>query len=394
MSPPRGFRLPPAGRALGLRELAALWRDADAPARLRDALRERLGVADVHLFRSGREALRVALCEAARRSGRQEVVLPACTCFSVAAAAVAAGLRVRLVDVTLCGHIDPAALAQLPLDRAAALVVCNLFGFAEPIPVLAAALRDTGALVVDDAAQALGAEAADGKAGARGDVAILSFGRGKPLSALGGGALVYPRAAPQEAAPAPAPAPAQRLRSLLHALAYDAALSPRVFGWLAAVPALGIGETPFEPGFVHGGIPGEAAALACAVLARFDPDRKDRAAEAEHLAARLSADTRLVPLRPAAGATGCYPRLACLAPDAPLRDAAVAALASVGAGVSTMYPSALGQIAALAPHLEGPSEMPGARALASRLLTLPTHGGLRGERLEAALRALSRAGCT
>jgi dTDP-4-amino-4,6-dideoxygalactose transaminase len=392
MTPPRGFRLPPAGRALGLRELAALWRDADAPARLRDALRERLGVADVHLFRSGREALRVALCEAARRSGRQEVVLPAYTCFSVAAAAVAAGLRVRLVDVTLCGHIDPAALAQLPLDRAAALVVCNLFGFAEPIPVLAAALRDTGALVVDDAAQALGAEAADGKAGARGDVAILSFGRGKPLSGLGGGALVYPRAAPREAAPAPAPA--QRLRSLLHALAYDAALSPRVFGWLAAVPALGIGETPFEPGFEHGAIPREAAALACAVLARFDQDRRDRAAEAEHLAARLSADTRLVPLRPSGGATGCYPRLACLAPDAALRDAAVAALASVGAGVSIMYPSALGQIAALAPHLEGPSEMPGARALAARLLTLPTHGGLRGGHLETALRALSRAGCT
>ncbi len=114
--------------------------------------------------------------------------------------------------------------------------------------------------------------------------------------------------------------------------------------------------------------------------------------EARQLAARLAAETRLVPLGPAAGATGCYPRLACLAPDARRREAALQALASVGAGVSAFYPSALGEIRGLAPHLEGPPEAPGARALASRLLTLPTHGGLRGARLDAAIAALRGAG--
>lgn len=388
----RAFRLPPSGRPLGLRDLAAVLAPGDAPARLREALRQRLGVADVHLYDSGRAALRSALAAAARRSGRREVVLPAYTCFSVAAAAVAAGLRVRLVDVTATGALDADALARLPLAGVAALVVCNLFGAAEPIPTLGASLRAAGGIVVDDAAQALGASARDGLAGTRGDLGILSFGRGKPLSALGGGALVYTGAPAGE--PDPAPTPARRSGALLRALAYDAALSPFVFGWLAAVPALGIGETPFEPGFARGGISDAAAALALSVLQRFEAERSAREAEAERLASRIAAETCLAPLRPPPGTTGSHPRLACLAPDAQRRDAAVEALASVGAGASAMYPSALGAIPALRPHLEGPAELPGARDLASRLLTLPTHGGLRGGRLTAALRALRRAGCT
>lgn len=382
---PRGFRLPPAGRALGARTLRALWSSGEAHERLRRALRERLDATDVQLYASGREALRAALAGAAQRCGRREVILPAYTCFSVAAAAVAAGLRVRLVDVTLSGAIDPASLAQLPQERAAALVVCNLFGIAEPLPAAAPEI-----LVIDDAAQALGARTADGVAGGRGAAGILSFGRGKPLCALGGGALVLPRAAEAE----PARPPARRMRSLVQALAYDAALSPRIFGWLAAVPGLGIGETPFEPGFVRGGLPGDLAAIALAVLAGFDDDLRARAEEAGRLAAVIGGETRLVPLLPAKGAAGAHPRLACLAPSAAAREAAVAALASVGAGVSTLYPTPLGEIAALAPWLEGPASLPGARALASRLLTLPVHGGLRGAHEAAALRALSRAGCT
>jgi len=68
-------------------------------ARVAGALAARTGAHGVLLRRSGREALRVALRAAAAGTGRDEVVLPAYTCWSVAAAAVAAGLKVRLADV-------------------------------------------------------------------------------------------------------------------------------------------------------------------------------------------------------------------------------------------------------------------------------------------------------
>jgi hypothetical protein len=214
---------------------------------------------------------------------------------------------------------------------------------------------------------------------------VISFGRGKPLSALGGGALAarVPVEGPETVADG------HPLRVLLQALAYDAALSPRVFGWLAAVPALGIGETPFDPGFPRGGLSEDRASLALSALEHLDGDAIRRRDEAMTLAARLAAETHLRPLH-ARPAEGVHPRLALLAADAATRNAALAALDAEGAGASAMYPTPLGGIAGLAPHLEGPAMLPGAADLAARLLTLPTHGGLRGPRLDAALRALRR----
>ena len=59
--------------------------------------------------------------------------MPAYTCYSVPAAVVAAGMRVRLVDVDSRGCIDRDDLARQPLESTAAVIVCNLFGLAEPI---------------------------------------------------------------------------------------------------------------------------------------------------------------------------------------------------------------------------------------------------------------------
>lgn len=390
MSAARTFRLPPAGRRIGLAELAGLRERAAAPAALRAALSARLGAPSVSLHASGREALRVAFRTAAQRTGRREIVVPAYTCFSVAAAAVAAGLSVRLVDVGPEGGIDAEHLATLPLARAAAVVGCNLFGHAESLAPVAAAAREAGALLVDDAAQALGAASAEGPAGGRGDFGILSFGRGKPLSALGGGALLAK--VPLET-PAPDPAEEGPWRAILEALAYDVALSPRVFGWLAAVPALGIGETPFDPFFPRLGLSRARAALALAALQRLDADAARRRAAARTLAERLGAETALRPLHAGHVDAGVHPRLACLAPSRAARAAALAALDAAGAGASALYPSALNEIPGLAPHLAAaPGALPGAAALADRLLTLPTHGGLAGPRLEATLRALRTGG--
>jgi hypothetical protein len=55
-----------------------------------------------------------------------------------------------------------------------------------------------------------------------------------------------------------------------------------------------------------------------------------------------------------------------------------------------MYPGSLDQIPALRDHLVEVRECPVARDLAARVLTLPTHGGLRGSRLERALEVLRR----
>jgi dTDP-4-amino-4,6-dideoxygalactose transaminase len=376
-------RQTPGGGPIGLGELWALSRERDPERALADGLARRLGRAPIGFHASGREALRVALARLAKERGRDEVLLPAYTCYSVPAAALAAGLRVRLVDVGPTGRVDLDALRAAPLERAAALVVTNLFGVPEPVGEARALLRAAGAALVDDAAQALGARAPEGPAGARGDLGVLSFGRGKPLSGLGGGALVGAGETGE------APSRPRRGAALARALAYDVARAPLVFRWLALVPALHVGETVLDPAFARGPIDGSALCLAAAALARFDEDTRARVERATALAGRIEAETSFAPIRPDAGSTGVFPRLALLAPSPPARDAALAALRDLGA--TTLYPASLDALPALRPQLAGAPSCPGARALCARLLTLPTHAGLRGARRRRVLEALAAA---
>ena len=92
-------RLPPTGDPIDAGERRLALGLADPERTLREGLRAWLAVDEVQLHASGRAALRALLAALASRSGRREVVIPAYCCLSVPAAAVAAGLRVRLVDV-------------------------------------------------------------------------------------------------------------------------------------------------------------------------------------------------------------------------------------------------------------------------------------------------------
>jgi dTDP-4-amino-4,6-dideoxygalactose transaminase len=329
----------------------------------------------------------VALSHFAKRSGRDEILVAAYACFSIPAAAVAAGLRVRLVDTTASGQIDADQLSRLPCELAAALVVTNLVGVPEASAPLVAIARSADVAVVDDAAQALGAQSPEGRVGARGDVGVLSFGRGKPLSALGGGALAWCGNLPIEFE-APRPAPPRRLVALARALGYNIAQLPTVFRWLAEIPGLGIGETVFDPHFRRGAIDGASLCLAAALLPGLDRANGERSQRAFELIRRLREQTEFVPVAATEGSYAVYPRLAVLAPDGAARDAALAKLLPLGA--TAMYPSSLDCVSALRPHLVGDVHCPGARSFSERLLTLPTHRGLSERRLDAVVKQLSR----
>jgi perosamine synthetase len=378
-------RLAPGGSPITARSLRALMRNTHSEETLRDGLLERFCGSKLTLHRSGREALRVAFTQLAATTHRDEIAIPAYSCFSIPAAAVAAGLRVRLIDVDAKGQIARTSLEDVPLERIAAVVVTNLFGVPEPVEELAQRLFAEGVAVIDDAAQTLGAASREGPVGARTEIGILSFGRGKPLSALGGGALVW-RQAPPKGVESEESELAGRWAALLRAAVYDAARIPLVLRTLSAIPALGIGTTVYDPQFARGPMPGSAIALAAAQLPELDEVNRSRARRAEALAARLIADTDFAPLLAAPGDTGIYPRLGVIAPSPARRDAALAALTSFGA--TAMYPTSLEKIAALHPHIVGETHCPGAQDFCARLLTLPTHAGLTRPRVDALIRHL------
>lgn len=393
-------RLAPGGSAIPVAALVRALTDANASATLDQALRTRFAGCSPTYHASGREAMRVALACLAERSGRREVAIPAYACFSIPASVVAAGLQVRLVDVDERGWLSSAALERIPFERVAAVVVGNLFGVPEPVAALAARARAAGAAVVDDAAQALGATAVDGIAGLRGDVGILSFGRGKPLSALGGGAAIWSAApsagtadrstasAPGKALAPSVPGARSRLTACLRGLAYDVSRRPAVLGVLARIPALEIGRTIYDTEFERGPMPQSAVALAAALAPELDRLNAARRTIAHALATRLREATHYAPLLEQPGECGVFPRLGVLAPSRERRDRALAALAPLGA--TAMYPTPLDEIRALAPHRIDAGACPGAKSFCDRLLTLPTHEDLGPARIEAVVGILAR----
>lgn len=370
---------PPTGDAFALSELAKVIGGRNSRQRLTETLRGQLGPVEVELFASGREAMRRAFVECAERTGRSAVLIPAYCCYSIPASARAAGLDVRLIDVGPNAALDPKAVERAPMELAAAVVVGNLFGIPEPISRIRELARLAGTAVIDDAAQALGARDSDGRVGSRSELAILSFGRGKPLSGLGGGAICRRvEATSQSASEGPAtgsPAATQsptgrsRLSAVLQALAYNAVRLRLVFPWVARIPQLKVGHTVYDPKFRRGAIAESNLALVAAAVDRFQERARVRALAAEHLATAISASSAFAPLIATGTCVGVYPRLALLAPSESARDRALETLAKLGAGASRMYPQSLDQLEAL--QAEGGEPCPGARDLARRILTLP-----------------------
>jgi dTDP-4-amino-4,6-dideoxygalactose transaminase len=143
--------------------------------------REAVGVA------SGTEAIAIALRGAGVEPG-DEVIVPAGTCVPTVAGVESAGAVPVLADVDPeTWTLDPAAVAARVGPRTRAVVPVHLYGLCADVD----GLRGLGLTIVEDAAQAHGAERNGRRAGRLGDVAAFSFYPTKNLGAYGdGGAVV------------------------------------------------------------------------------------------------------------------------------------------------------------------------------------------------------------
>ena len=134
---------------------------------------------------SGTDALTLAL-QAVGVGHGDEVVTAANTCVPTVAAIEAAGAVPVLVDVDgeTC-TLSPASVEAALTPRTRAVVPVHLYGqCADMAPILELA-RDRGLRVVEDAAQAHGAEYGGRRAGTLGHAAAFSFYPTKNLGALG-----------------------------------------------------------------------------------------------------------------------------------------------------------------------------------------------------------------
>ena len=327
---------------------------------------------------TGTTALRLAL-ELAVRERPGPVALPAYCCYDIATAADGASVEFALYDVdpaTLGPDFD--SLRRVLVAGARTVVAAHLWGVPVDLPAVVGLAREFGAVVIEDAAQGAGTRIAGRPAGALGRYGVLSFGRGKGVTAGRGGALLVndvdaaagvpdaaARLGPSRAAP----------RDALALLALWLLVRPSIFGLPLALPFLRLGETVYRSPTP----PAPMSALALGVLGRtLDPAMAETSARrrnAQWLVNRIGANGRLrVPVG-AAGAEPGYLRMP-VVPPAPAGQSGSGAPRRIG--IWPGYPKSLADLEGFGSRRSDAGEaLVGARELASRLVTLPTHGWLR-----------------
>jgi dTDP-4-amino-4,6-dideoxygalactose transaminase len=319
---------------------------------------------------SGTSALRLAL-EAASAAGLAPIAFPAYNCYDLVSAARGAEVDPIYYDV------DPATLGPVgasvtrAMDMGARTVlVAHLFGIPVDLDSVRARCEPHGALLIEDAAQGVGGDYGGRPLGALGDLSVLSFSRGKGRTGGGGGALLANTdAGLRLGAHLRALKPAGKDRGVVPRAFVQWALSrPGLYALPRALPFLHLGETRYREPVSPAEMGRRSAALLANVWDLSDAEgevRRERAAEYRTILDDVPGLT--LPRLPERSHGG-YLRFPVIPPQA-----STAGLeAGQRLGVAGGYPGILPHV-----HPEAGDRMaddlPGARLLADRLCTLPTH---------------------
>ena len=157
---------------------------------LEDEIAELCGVSRGIGVASGTDALLLALRACGVGPG-DEVITPDFSFFATAGTVSRLGATPVFVDIEPDTYnIDPAAIERAITPRTKVIMPVHLFGqVADMDPILELA-RAHGLRVVEDAAQAIGAEYKGRKAGSMGDFGCFSFYPSKNLGAGGDGGMI------------------------------------------------------------------------------------------------------------------------------------------------------------------------------------------------------------
>lgn len=139
---------------------------------------------------SGTAALHLALMALGLGTGDQ-VITAANTFIATTEAVTHAGAESELVDVdTKSFNIDPSLIASAITERTRAIIPVHLYGQAADMDAVCKVAAEHNLLVLEDAAQAQGAEYNGKKAGSLGDAGAFSFYPAKNLGAYGDAGIV------------------------------------------------------------------------------------------------------------------------------------------------------------------------------------------------------------
>lgn len=196
----RHHRLPVAEPDLSGNELNYImecirtnWVSSQGPfiRRFEDEFARYIGSSHALAVSSGTAALHLALAALGVGPG-DEVIVPDLTFAATINAVLYVGATPVIVDVTRdTWNLDPEAAARAVTPRTKALMPVHLYGQPCEMEALMALARQRGLLVIEDAAEALGAQYGGQQVGTFGDAAVFSFYGNKLITTGEGGMVLF-----------------------------------------------------------------------------------------------------------------------------------------------------------------------------------------------------------
>ncbi len=139
---------------------------------------------------SGSDALLLALMALDIKPG-DEVITPSFTFFATASCIWRLGARIVFADIEAeTFNIDPERIEAAITPATKAILVVHLFGQCAQMDAIQAIARRHGVAVIEDGAQAIGAEFEGRAAGSMGDIGCFSFYPTKNLGGFGDGGML------------------------------------------------------------------------------------------------------------------------------------------------------------------------------------------------------------
>lgn len=139
---------------------------------------------------SGSDALLLALMACGIGPG-DEVLVPSYTFFATASAVARLGAKPVFVDIEPATfHLDVRRLQASITTATKAIIPVHLYGQCAEMPAVIEIARQFKLAVIEDAAQAIGAELGGRRAGTMGDIGCFSFYPTKNLGGFGDGGLM------------------------------------------------------------------------------------------------------------------------------------------------------------------------------------------------------------
>ena len=285
-----------------------------------------------------------------------EVIVPSFTFAATAEAVALVGATPVFADIDLSTfHLDVASAASLVTPRTKAVLPVHLFGACVPSAPLSAFAKKHALAIVEDAAQAIGADWAGTRAGALGTIAAFSFYPTKNLGAPGDGGLVTTSD----------PKLAERVR-LIRAHGASRAYEHERLGMNSRLDE------------IH-------AAVLRVKLPHLDAWNGTRRRHAAVLRDALKGARATAPVE-LSGGTHIYHHFTIRVPD---RERAIQQLDARGVGYAIYYPRALHEQPAFSAFGRGAGSLPNAERAAREVLSVPVGPWLTGSEVERVAEALA-----